>query len=204
MHVATPSMSPGKVLTYRSAKTHRDTTAWLAMIIFLGSWGMLFGALFFVYGALRSSAEVWPPMEYPELPLGLPTLNTIVVALSSLSLHWGVKSLREGRSARLGPALLLAAILGTVFLVSQIMVWDTMNANGLSPASGGYGSTFFGLTWLHAAHVVVGVGALYYLTIKAFQGYFKPASYLSVRLWSMYWHFVGVMWALMFLTVYIL
>jgi cytochrome c oxidase subunit III len=193
-----------KLLNFRSAKTHSDVTAWMGMVMFLGSWAVLFAALFFVYGALRSSALVWPPGEYPELPLGLPALNTALIALSSLVLHTGLKMVSTGRTRFLGPCLTLTALMGAGFLWSQLEVWQALDVLGLSPSSGSYGSTFFGLTWLHAAHVLVGVVALVYLALNAFRGCYTPALILPVRLWAMYWHFVGAVWALLFLTVYIL
>ena len=198
------STMAGKLLSYRSPHRHQEWTARLGMVIFLAAWAMMFASLFFVYAGLRMRSIVWPPVEYPPLPLGLPALNTAIVAASSVALHVGLRAVRGGRARLLAPSLLGACALGAAFLVSQVVVWADLSAQGLSPGSGGYGSVFFGLTWVHAAHVAVGVLALGILGISALRGAYTPARFLTPRLWAMYWHFVGVVWGLMFVTVYLL
>src|SRR5262245_33541317 len=128
----------GKLLSYRSPRLHGEWSARIGMLIFLGAWAMMFGALFFAYGGVRLRAEVWPPVDLPTLPLGLPTLNTFVVVTSSALLVLALRSLRGGRTALVGPAILGAAMLGALFLVSQIVVWRDMAAGGLTPSSGIY------------------------------------------------------------------
>ncbi len=194
----------GKLLAYRSPRSHGDWTARIGMIIFLGSWAMMFAALFFTYGGVRTRAEIWPPLEYPELPLGLPSLNTLAVALSSGLLVFGIRALEKGRTRWLAPSIIGAALLGAAFLASQIAVWRAMNDAGLTQQSGTYGSVFFGLTWVHAAHVVVGLVALAVIGLRALFGVYTPARNLTIRLWAMYWHFVGIVWAVLFVTVYVL
>jgi cytochrome c oxidase subunit III len=194
----------GKVLAYRSPRTHEEWTARIGMSIFLGSWAMMFAALFFTYGGVRTRADVWPPLEYPELPLGLPSLNTLVVACSSALLVLAIRALRAGRTRLVAPAILGAAALGVVFLLSQIAVWRAMSAAGLTQSSSTYGSVFFGLTWVHAAHVLVGLVALFVVGIRSLFGAYTPARHLTIRLWAMYWHFVGIVWAVLFVTVYVL
>jgi cytochrome c oxidase subunit III len=201
--VAMAEEQPAKVLSYRSPRIHGEWTARIGMLIFLGSWAMMFGALFFVYGGVRIRADVWPPVELPTLPLGLPALNTLLVAASSVLLVVALRAYRLGR--RGAPAAILgAAVLGAAFLVAQLVVWRQMWSAGLTPATGTYGSVFFGLTWVHAAHVAVGLVALLVLGVRALAGAYTPARYLSVQLWAMYWHFVGFVWGVLFLTVYVL
>jgi cytochrome c oxidase subunit 3 len=194
----------GEILEYRSPKKHDEATSWIGMVVFLASWGMMFGAIFFAYGGLRARAASWPPAGVPLVPLGLPGVNTAVIAASSLAIHYGVVTVRRGSTAKLGPALLATFALGCVFLVLQLIVWNELYATGLRPDSGSYGSVFYGLTWIHAAHVGVGLAALLWLAIQAFRGKYSAARHLSIRLWAMYWHFVGAIWAIMFLTVYVL
>jgi cytochrome c oxidase subunit 3 len=162
----------------------RERTSLLGMVMFMAAWAMLFAALFFAYGLLRLRATAWPPADLPRLPRGIPAAATALLGLSSLALERGRRS-----------STLLAALLGAGFLALQAVVWRGMIAGGLRPPLGPYASVFFGLTAFHALHVVVGLGALGWLAVR-------PAP-LPLRLWSLYWHMVGVIWAVMFVAVYL-
>jgi cytochrome c oxidase subunit 3 len=161
---------------------HEERTALMGMAIFVASWAMLFAALFFAYGLSRLRAHVWPPADLPPLPLALPALATLVLAASSAALH--------------GRRVIAAAGLGLVFLGLQSVVWWQMLHAGLRPQSGAYASYFFALTVFHALHVLVGLVALGWLALRP-----RP---LPLRLWTIYWHMVGVIWTVMFLLVYAL
>jgi cytochrome c oxidase subunit 3 len=195
---------PSKVIQYRSPQMARDWTSKVGMIIFLGSWLMLFAALFLVYAGMRSRHANWPPLNLPKLPLGLPAVNTLVVIASSAAFHRGLHYIKGGETRRLFGALLTTTLLGTVFMVLQTVVWVDLHGAGLTPQAGGYASVFYGMTWVHAAHVVVGIGALGYLTVRARLGVYTAAKHLTVRLWSWYWHFVSIIWGLIFLSLYVL
>ena len=192
------------VVPYDSPAKRKETTAWVGMVVFLASWGMMFGALFFMYGGIRARAVDWPPPGLPEIPLLLPTVNTIVIALSSLTLQAGLWSIRKGDQVKLKWGLISSFILGLVFIVLQFKVWADIHELGLMPSSGFYGSIFYGMTWIHAAHVIVGLFALAWLCIRALSNFYTAPRHLSVRLWTMYWHFVGAVWGLVFATVYLL
>jgi cytochrome c oxidase subunit 3 len=195
----------GDVLPYRPVKARDETTAWLGMVIFLGSWAMLFAALFFAYGFVRTHVATWPPGDLPPLPVAWPAVNTVLLAASSAALQLGVGAIRRGAVRWLGPAVSAASLLGAGFLVSQGFLWRALYAAGLKPSTGGpYASVFYGLTWLHAVHVLVGLGGLVWVSAKAFGGAYVPARFLPVRLWTMYWHFVGIIWGLMFVSVFVI
>jgi cytochrome c oxidase subunit 3 len=175
------------------------------MVVFLGSWAMMFASLFFAYGFVRTRSPVWPPPDLPELPWVTPALNTLVLAASSGAIQYGVHSIREGAGRKLARALLFTILLGGVFLSLQLSVWMRLYAQGLRPDTGGpYSSVFWGLTCVHALHVAVGLIGLAWLCRRAFAGAFSAARYLPVRLWALYWHFVGAVWALMFVLIFLL
>src|SRR5712692_9335115 len=98
----------GAVLPYRPPRAREETTAYLGMIIFLGSWAMMFAALFFAYAFARARADVWPPPDLPRLPLAVPGFNTLVLAASSAAIQWGALAIRRGDAKKLGWALLAA------------------------------------------------------------------------------------------------
>src|SRR3981081_4014911 len=110
----------GEVLPYRPPRAREETTAYLGMVVFLGSWAMMFAALFFAYGFVRTRSVAWPPADLPELPWGTPALNTLVLLPSSTSLQYGLRGIRAGASKKLGRALLLTVLLGSVFLALQL------------------------------------------------------------------------------------
>ena len=193
----------GDLVPYRSPRSQRDWTSYLGMVIFLGSWAVLFAALFFSYLYLRAHTAVWPPAGTPKLPLELPALNTGVIAASSLALQMSLFAIRRRRGAIGGGLIALTFVLGSLFLMLQTVVWLRMRDAGLLPSSGQYASVFFALTWFHALHVVVGLLALVWLSVMTFLGKYNAARHHTVRLWTIYWHFVGVVWGLLFLLVYL-
>jgi cytochrome c oxidase subunit 3 len=193
----------GRLVPYRPPQAHGEWTAFVGMVIFLGSWGMMFGSLFFAYGVVRAHSPFWPPPDLPELPLVLPVANTLALALSSGTLQWGLVSVRRGRPEALVPATAATLALGAFFLGSQLYVWKQLYDEGLRVSAGPYPSVFYGLTCFHALHVAVGLGALAVILRRSLQSRYSAARHLPVRLWALYWHFVGVVWAIMFVTVYL-
>ena len=201
-----PALAVGNnnVIPYRSPYERQNFTAYLGMVIFIASWGMMFAALFFVYGGIRSQAVIWPPLDAPPLPLALPTLNGLMVLLGSFYFVLAVRAAKVGQTQKITSSLFMVLALGTVFLTLQAVVWMQLAQAGLLPSSSTYGSVFFGLTWVHAAHVLVGLVALLWLIWRASRGAIHPARFLAVKLWAMYWHFVGAVWLLLYFFVYVL
>ncbi len=175
---------------------HRQTTALLGMTLFLASWAMLLAALLFAYGLVRVRSTAWPPADLPRLPLVAPAFGTVLLAVASLMLERARRAVRPGTVAALGIAFVASA----GFLAVQIQVWRALWAAGLRLDSGPYGSVFFGLTGFHALHVLVGLGGLAGLLLAARRG----VSAVSLRLWTLYLHMVGIFWGLVFVTVYVL
>lgn len=194
----------GELLPYQPPRAREESTSLIGMVIFLASMAMLFASLFAAYAFVRARAEAWPPAGVPALPWRLPAANTLILALSSLAVQRGVTSVRRGRAAALGPSLLAALGLGAAFLTLQTYLWLTLGAGGLLPETGGaYASVFYGLTWLHAAHVAVGIVGLAAVAKRALGGAYSAARFLPVRLWALYWHFVGAVWLVMFVSIFL-
>jgi cytochrome c oxidase subunit 3 len=193
----------GEVVPYRPPHARDHATAYIGMVIFIAGWAMMFACFFFAYGALRVGATEWPPLGQPLLPIALPAVNTAVLALSSAALELGLWRIRRGNARLLAPSILAAALLGSLFLVIQYSIGADLFDAGLKPTSGPYASVFYGLAGIHAAHLSVGIVALLWLAIRAFAGAYNTPQHLPVRLWSVYWHFVGVIWLLMFVFVFI-
>jgi heme/copper-type cytochrome/quinol oxidase subunit 3 len=180
-----------------------EATAYVGMVVFLASWAMLFASLFFAYGLVRSHASAWPPSDLPRLPLLVPGLNTLVAAGASLALERAGRTSWEVGQRPVTIGLLLATGLGGAFLALQAAVWAGLWRAGLRLDGGPYPSAFYALTGLHAAHVLVGVGALAWLALRSARGAFGPGRRTPLRLWTMYWHFVFAVWLLLYVTVYV-
>jgi cytochrome c oxidase subunit III len=181
-----------------SRKTH-----FVGMVMALASWTMLFASLFFAYAVLRMAANTWPPEGYAPLPRALPGINTAILLLSSAVLWLGVAPKRE-KAGRLAATLVATILLGTLFLALQMVVWAPLWKQGFRFDSGVYGSLFYGLTTFHALHVLAGLVALGWLLRGAKDGRYLSARQNPVRLTAMFWHFVDVVWVLMFVVVYVL
>src|SRR5688572_15838790 len=116
------------------------------MVIFLGSWAMMFAALFFSYAVLRVSAPIWPPPGFSRLPLFLPSINTLLLLASSRTLTLALNQLKVGQLERGRNQLLVTIALGGVFVALQCTVWLEVWRGGLYLGSGAYGGTFYVLT----------------------------------------------------------
>ena len=155
----------------------------------------LFLIFFAAYVFLARSAEAWPPLGSPRASLGL-WLSTASLVVSSLCIARAKQA-----SLRMERDLLLRWVLGTLFfgvlfIGLQLAVWRELHGAGLLPSSNGYGAIFYTLTGMHALHVLGGIVALASLTGRLWSG--QELSQDSVRLCGVYWHFMGVIWIVLF------
>ena len=97
--------------------------------------------------------------------------------------------------------LLLTFLMGLSFLVTQVVEYLRI---GFNTSDGAFPTIFFCLTGLHGCHVFVGLTILLFMTIRAFRGHFDADHHHGVEIGGIYWHFVDLMWILVFLTVYVL
>jgi cytochrome c oxidase subunit III len=192
-----------EVIPIQEARARDVITSSVGMVIFLGAWTMMFAALFFVYLMLRARAPMWPPDHF-MMPLVLPSINTLIIAISSVTLHMGAQAARGTEPQRFGRWLWASVALGTVFIGLQTVVWLELWQTGFTLTSGMYGSVFYLLTVFHALHVLCGLGVLFSLVPTALRPALVPRRQVRIRLVAMFWHFVGVVWLFMFLSVYVL
>jgi len=186
---------------HQSSRIDRQT---LGILLFIVSEVMLFGAFFASYFFLRVvvSPPQWPPPPF-ELPVAVAGMNTAILFSSSFTVHYALESIRRGN--RNGMKLGLAAtwLVGATFLFIQLNEYVHL---GFSARDGAFGTIFYGLTGLHGAHVFVGLMLLTFANIRAWRGHFgpEPKDHLGVEIPGIYWHFVDVMWLIVFTTVYVL
>ena len=181
-----------------------DTSSYVGIVVALASWAMMFAGFFFIYAAVRSRATSWPPLGVPKLPVTLPAINTAVIVASSVVIHRAVKHLQAGAIEKFKRGIAIGLFLGVTFLELQALLWSDVRHMGVYMSSGIYGSIFFGFTYLHAAHIVVGLAALLFVWIRARNGHYGVHNWFGVRSVAFFWHFVDAIWIVMFVTLFLL
>jgi cytochrome c oxidase subunit 3 len=188
----------GPPVAHQSSRVDAPT---LGMLLFIASEIMLFGSFFTAYFFVRVvNGDPWPMPPF-HLPVFVAGVNTVILVSSSFTIHWALQSIKRGNRAGLQAGLVLTVALGLTFLLTQIREYSRV---GFSPQDGAFGSVFYGLTGLHGAHVFVGLTLLTFATVRAFRGHFTPEHHHGVEIPGIYWHFVDVMWIVVYTTVYIL
>jgi cytochrome c oxidase subunit 3 len=173
----------------------------LGMFLFIGSEIMLFGAFFTAYFFVRVAAGTpWPTPPF-HLPVYVAFVNTAILVTSSAAVHWSLQSIKRGNVWGLRAGLLLTFLMGLTFLISQVAEYLRI---GFNTSDGAFPTIFFCLTGLHGAHVFVGLTLLLFATIRSYRGHYTPEEHLGVEIPGIYWHFVDVMWIVVYTTVYIL
>jgi cytochrome c oxidase subunit 3 len=176
----------------------------LGMLLFIASETMLFGSFFTVYFFDRvvspDAPSTWPPPPY-HFPVFVAGINTAILVTSSFTMHWALQSIKRGNRAGLQAGLVLTFLMGLVFLLTQAREYSRV---GFAPHNGAFGTIFYCLTGLHGAHVFVGLSILLFMTIRAFRGHFSPEHHHGVEIGGIYWHFVDVMWIVVYSTVYLI
>jgi cytochrome c oxidase subunit III len=173
----------------------------LGMFLFIGSEIMLFGAFFTAYFFVRVvNGTPWPTPPY-HLPVYVAFINTCILVTSSFTMHWALQSVKRGNVFGLRAGLLLTFLMGLTFLITQGIEYSRI---GFNTGNGAFATIFFCLTGLHGVHVFIGLTILLFMTIRAFRGHFSPEHHHGVEIGGIYWHFVDVMWIVVYMTVYIL
>ena len=182
-------------------QSSRVDSATLGMLLFIASEIMVFGSFFTAYFFVRViNNGAWPP-EGTELPVFVAGVNTAILVTSSFTMHWALQSIKRGNRAGLQAGLVLTLALGLCFLLTQAREYSRV---GFAPHDDAFGTIFYGLTGLHGAHVFIGLTLLFMATLRAFRGHFTPTHHHGVEIPGIYWHFVDVMWIVVYTTVYIL
>jgi heme/copper-type cytochrome/quinol oxidase subunit 3 len=189
----------------------------LAIWIFLASEIIFFTAL--IGGSLllrinTEQSEGWPhPGEILNVPLT--SLNTFILIVSSLTVVNGLSAIERGDQAKLKQWLIATVLLGATFLGIQMyeyikLVDEGLLFNACNFAHEGvqcptmYSTTFYIQTGFHGTHVFIGVIWLLIVILKAFRGVYTQAEHTGVEIFGLYWHFVDLVWILLFTIVYLI
>lgn len=134
---------------------------------------------------------------------GIPALNTLILLTSGATLTWAHHALKNDKRRQLSLGLFLTVLLGACFLFLQAHEYIEAYLHlNLKLSSGIYGSTFFMLTGFHGAHVTIGAIMLIVMLIRCLRGHFSPDKHFAFEATAWYWHFVDVVWLMLFIFVY--
>jgi heme/copper-type cytochrome/quinol oxidase subunit 3 len=175
----------------------------LAFWAFIGSECLLFGSLISTYLVYKGRSVVGPTTQ-EILNIPVTSVSTFDLLMSSLAMVLGLAAVARGDKLWARFWLGATAFLGLVFLGFQFYEFTTFVHEGLTLRTNLFGSTFFVLTGTHGAHVAVGVLWLLTLLVRSFQGKLGPEKALNVEIAGLYWHFVDVVWIVIFTVVYLI
>jgi len=188
----------GPIAANRSSRVDPAT---LGMLLFIISEIMIFGAFFTAYFFIRvANGDPWPAPG-TKIPLAVAGFNTAILISSSFTLHWAETSVKRGNRFGLRAGILSTLMLGATFLFVQINEYVHL---GFAPANSAQGTIFYGLTGLHGAHVCIGLILLSIVTVRTFRGHYSPEEHRGINVPGIYWHFVDIMWIVVFTTVYVI
>jgi cytochrome c oxidase subunit 3 len=183
---------------HRSSRVEAPT---LGMMLFIISEIMIFAAFFTAYFFIRIVNHNPWPADGTKLPEAVAGINTAILLSSSLTIHWALTSVKRGNRFGLKAGMLTTFVLGLTFLFVQINEYVHL---GFSPRYAAQSTVFYALTGLHGVHVFIGLCLLLMITVRAFRGHYSPENHRGMEVPGIYWHFVDIMWVVVYTTVYVL
>jgi heme/copper-type cytochrome/quinol oxidase subunit 3 len=178
----------------------------LGMWVFLGSEVMFFTALIGSYIILRvAHPEGW--VGHPRhTPLNIPVtaVNTFLLICSSVTMVKAFAAAQDGLQKQLRLWLIGTVIIGASFVGVQAFEYRELIHHGFVPSASLFGSTFYTMTGFHGFHVTMGVICMIYVTLQAFRGRYTAADHRGVEVIGLYWHFVDLVWIILFTIVYLI
>ena len=196
----------------------------LGMLLFIASEIMFFAGLFAAYFTIRAAytetiggavVHVWPPTQFDHTLFAWPLIAengqlnlilpaTLILILSSVTCQMGVWGIQKDNRAGFVRNFGVTLVLGITFLLLQVYDYSVLMHEGLTLDSGTFGTTYYTLTGFHFAHVFGGAIMLAVVVYRGMAGQFSAKHHDMVEATSLYWHFVDVVWILLFAILYLL
>ena len=176
----------------------------VAMWAFLGSECLLFGALISTYLLFRGRSQpgtITPSDVYDIL---FTSVSSFVLLMSSLTMVLALAAIQRGDHRRLRVWLLTTALLGGTFVAGQMYEFTIFYSEGLKISTNLFGSSFYVLTGFHGAHVTIGILMLLSVWSLSLRGKLGTSQSETVELVGLYWHFVDIVWIVIFTLVYLI
>jgi len=183
----------------------------VAMWVFLASDCMFFGALIATYLIYRGRAEEMflqgqgkGPLPNEILDIPYTSVSAFVLLMSSLTMVLALAAVQQGNIRNTRVWLAATALLGSIFVGGQFFEFTDFHREGLGLTTNMFGSTFFTLTGFHGLHVTIGIIMLLTLLIVSLRGGVTQKDALNVEIVGLYWHFVDIVWIIIFTLVYLI
>jgi heme/copper-type cytochrome/quinol oxidase subunit 3 len=175
----------------------------LGMWAFLGSECLFFGSFISTYLLYRNDVLSGPtPHEVYDIPYT--SVSSFVLLMSSLTMVLALAAIHRKDERQMRIWLLATALLGMVFVGGQIYEFTTFVQEGMKLDTSTFSSAFFVLTGFHGAHVTVGILMLLSLVMMSYFGRLEPGAARKVEMIGLYWHFVDIVWVVIFTVVYLI
>jgi cytochrome c oxidase subunit 3 len=170
-------------------------------LLFMVSDLVLFSSFIFAYLYLRNTGQGWPPAGAPKLDLALASINSVVLFGSGATMHFALENWKHRHFIKFCNWIVCTIILGAMFLAGQIVEYAKVGATW--GGSGIFGAGFFTLTGMHGLHVFCGILYLTVLLLQVLNGKYTFQKYTGLTLGTLYWHFVDVIWVVLFSIFYL-
>ena len=179
---------------------HQDLRVW-GLLTFLASESLMFGGFFAAYLFFRGQAEVWPP-EGTEVELLVPTINTIILVSSSFVIHFGDTAIKKNDVKGMRLWYAITALMGAIFLGGQVYEYLTL---GYGLTTNVFSNCFYLMTGFHGLHVFVGLLLILGVLWRSRRpGHYGANKHTGIEMAEIYWHFVDIIWIILFTLLYIL
>ena len=174
------------------------------MWAFLGSECLLFGGLISTFLLYRGKAVVSGPTVAELYDIPFTSVSSFVLLMSSLTMVLALSAIQRGDMARNRVWLLATALLGATFVAGQVYEFTIFYREGLGFTTNLQSSAFYVLTGFHGVHVTIGILMLGSLFVLSLRGKLPPERAETVEIVGLYWHFVDVVWMVIFTLVYLI
>lgn len=176
---------------------------WWGMILFIASEALIFANFIAMYLYLEIRNWSIKPWHLPS-DITYPLINTVILVCSSFPAHYAGRGIIKGNQRQLQIGLALTILMGIIFLGGQVYEYSGLFGTfGFTPQVSIFGSAFFTLTGFHGLHVTVGVIFLLICLIRSMRGDFTAKNHFAVQAAEMYWHFVDIVWIIVFSLIYL-
>jgi cytochrome c oxidase subunit 3 len=179
---------------------HQDLRV-IGLLTFLSSEFLMFAGFFVLFLVYRSAAAAWPP-EDTEVELLLPAINTVILVSSSFVIHYGDTAIKKGDVKGLRKWYAITAAMGAIFLAGQ--VYEYLNL-GYGLTTNLFSNCFYLMTGFHGLHVFIGLLLILGVLWRSRrEGHYGAEKHTGVEMAEIYWHFVDVVWIILFSLIYLL